>query len=46
MELLEHITGACGEHWHLNINQVLVFSISIYILNEIKRIRRYNRKVH
>ena len=45
MELLEHITGICGDHWHLNIYHVAMFGLLIYISNEIKRTWRYSRKI-
>lgn len=30
MNLIEHILGICGDHWHLNIYHVLVFFIIVY----------------
>lgn len=30
MELIEHILGICGDHWHINIYHIVFFLFAIF----------------
>jgi len=38
MELINHITGFCGEHHHLNITHLALFVCVLYVVKKIKEI--------
>ena len=38
MEIINHITGACGDHHHLNLTHLVVFVCVLYVIKKAREI--------